>query len=324
LQKLKKFKALLTSDTLNGILVFSPKKLREKGTYFKALTALAVVSVVWGTTWVVSKFGVSHISGLQLASLRQIIAGSAFLLYFFLRKYPLPTRSDVYKLIILAVLNFSLSNGLSTWGISYISAGLGSIIGAIFPFWIVLISFFAEKSKPPKKAVVGLLTGFTGICIIFYKHILDFVNPDFRFGIFLSVLSTFSWAIGTLYTKKHARVFNPYFGLGFQLTISGIILFVITSFDSSTLPLTAIPAEAWFSILYLVIFGSMIGFIAYLYALQHLPTEQAAVYAYINPIIAIITGGIFLDENIGFLILSGSAVTLAGVYLVNASYTVKK
>ncbi|MBK8079240.1 MAG: EamA family transporter [Saprospiraceae bacterium] len=297
--------------------------MRQKGTYFKALLALAVVSLVWGTTWVVSKVGVGFLPGLQLASIRQIIAGTAFLVYFFVKKYTLPERSDYLPLIILAILNFVMSNGLSTWGVMYIPAGLGSIIGAIFPFWIVILGFIGENTRPPVRSLAGLVIGFSGICIIFYDHVLDFVKPDFRFGIFLSLFSTFTWALGTLYTKKHAKRFNPYFGLGFQLTISGIILFIISLYNPGTLSLVEIPWQAWVSIIYLVVFGSMIGFIAYIYALQHLPTEQTAIYAYINPIVAIITGSIFLHEKTGLFILAGVITTLTGVYLVNSSYRSK-
>jgi drug/metabolite transporter (DMT)-like permease len=323
LNRLKKWKSWLPSDTLNGILIFNPKKIREKGTYFKAILALALVSILWGTTWVVSKYGVGFVPGLQLAAYRQMIAGAAFLLFFTAKKYPWPKSKDLGILVVLAILNFVMSNGLSTWGVTYISAGLGSIIGAIFPLWIVLIGVFVEKSRPPLRSISGLIAGFVGICIIFYDHLADFVNPDFRFGIFLSLISTLTWAIGTMYTKKHAKIFNPYFGLGFQLTISGLILFLITWFDPNTIDWRTIPSEGWFSIFYLVVFGSMIGFVAYLYALQHLPTEQTAVYAYVNPLVAMVTGGIVLGEKIGLYIVVGCLITLTGVYLVNTSYGIK-
>ena len=116
---------------------------------------------------------------------------------------------------------FCMSNGLSTWGVKYISAGLGAIMGAIFPLWLVVIGLFSAKSKIPAKAIIGLLFGFGGVCIIFYEHLHDFFNADFRFGIILSLIATWTWAFGTLYTKKHAASFNPYFSLGLQMLISG-------------------------------------------------------------------------------------------------------
>lgn len=309
---------------MNGLLLLSPKSIKAKGSGFLAILALSVISIVWGTTWVVSKQGVNVMSALQLAGIRQLLGGSVYLLYFILKKYPFPTRKDIPPLIILSILNFVISNGMSTWGVKYISSGLGAIIGAIFPLWIVIIGLITDRTKPPKLAVVGMVIGFSGICTIFYEYLADFINPDFRFGIFLSLMATFSWAIGTIYTKKHAKIFNPYFGLGFQMMLSGIILSGFSySFESNYLPWSEIPQISWFAIFYLVIFGSLIGFICYLYALQHLPTAQASIYAYINPIVALVTGWLILDEAISGSIVFGCGITIVGIYLVNRSFSVK-
>jgi len=120
---------------------------------------------------------------------------------------PLPKGKEWIPVLVLAFLNFIMSNGLSTWGVKYISAGLGSIMGAIFPLWLVVIGFFASKEKLPMKAVLGLLLGFSGICVIFYDHLIDFKNPDFQFGIILSSIATWTWAFGTIYTKKQSIKF---------------------------------------------------------------------------------------------------------------------
>jgi len=322
LKKLRSLKEWIVTDAFNGLSLLSPTKLKLKGPDFLAILALGIVSIVWGTTWVVSKEGVRHIPALQMAGLRQFIGGSLYLLYFVFRKYPLPEKKDLFPLLILSILNFVFSNGLSTWGVKYISAGLASIIGAIFPLWLVIIGLISDKTTPPRKAVLGLIIGFAGICIIFYDHLSDFIKPDFRFGILLSLIATWTWAFGTIYTKRHAKVFNPYFGLGFQMTLSGIILSLVSMTDPSHTPIFEIPETTWFAIFYLVIFGSLIGFICYLYALQHLPTEQTAIYAYINPIVALISGWIFLDENLNSIIIGGCLVTLLGIYLVNSSYRI--
>ncbi len=323
MDKINKIKKLITSDALNGLLLLNPMKLKEKSADFKAFFAVGIVSIIWGTTWVVSKQGVSHMPALEMAGIRQLIGGSCFLLFFIIRKYPLPKSEDYIPLVILSVLNFVLSNGLSTWGVKYISSGLASIIGAIFPIWIVLISVFITKAKPPVKTIIGIILGFIGVCTIFYEHLSDFFNSEFRFGILVSLTATWSWAFGTIYTKKHAVSFNPYFGLGFQMALSGIILLLVSSFDSEFLSVTEIPAISWFAIFYLVIFGSIIGFGCYLYALQKLPTEQASIYAYINPIIALIAGWLLLNEPLTLLIWVGGAVSLLGVFLVNRSFVKK-
>lgn len=282
----------------------------------KAIIALSLVCFFWGTTWLASREGVRHMPALQLAGIRQTIGGCLYFLYFMGKGRVLPRGREWGPILMLSFLNFVCSNGLSTWGVQYISAGLGSIIGAIFPLWLVLIGLFRAE-KMPVKAIMGILIGFAGICVIFYEHMPDFMNPQFTFGIILSVAATWSWAFGTLYTKKKAASFNPYFSLGLQMMISGVGLLVLTKATGLSVPWQAIPLRSWGAIAYLVIFGSVLSFIAYLYALQHLPTHQASIYAYINPVVAVLMGALIFDEKLTLFIAAGGAITLLGVYLVN-------
>jgi len=295
--------------------------LSTKTTKQKALLALAWTCFFWGTTWIASKVAVSNgVHGLQVAAIRQVLGGGIYLIFFLVKKYPLPKGKELWTtIIILSVLNFMLSNGLSYWGLQYISSGLGAIIGAIFPLWVVIINLF-KGEKMPRKAIVGLLLGFGGICIIFSDHLKDFLNAGFTLGIILSVLATMSWAFGTIYTKKHAANFNPYFSLGLQMFISGIVLTGLIKSTGIYTPLQNIPADAWWAMLYLLIIGSLLTFIAYIYTLQHLPTSVASLYAYINPVVALLLGAAFYSEKLNIFIAIGGAVTITGVYLVNDAF----
>jgi len=214
------------------------------------------------------------------------------------------------------MLNFALSNGLSTWGVKFIPSGLGAIIGAMVPIWIAMISFF-NGERITRLAVFGITIAFAGVCVIFYEHLADFIRPDFQFGIFLSVAATITWAFGTLYTKKKAASFNPYFSLGLQMLISSVCLFAFTGATGTNIPLTQIPAASWWAIAYLVGIGSVLTFIAFIYALQHLPTELSSVYAYINPIVAVLLGAFLFDEILTAAIIIGGTVTLTGLYIIN-------
>lgn len=295
----------------------NPLTIRKKSTRVKAYFALALVCFFWGTTWIASKEGVRHMPAIQLAGIRQFLGGLCYAVFFLSRKAVFPKGKEWRPILILSFLNFMLSNALSTWGVQYISAGLGSIIGAIFPLWIVVIGLFASGEKMKRKAVAGLLLGFGGICVIFYEYLDDFIRPEFRFGILLSLASTWSWAFGTLYTKKQAAHFNPYFSLGLQMLISGAVLVLGSFATGNATPFEAIPWQSWLSILYLVVFGSVLSFIAYLYALQNLSTEQASLYAYINPIVAVLLGAVIFDEVLSGFLLAGVLIALYGVYLVN-------
>lgn len=308
--------------SLKTISVYNPLTIHKKGTRVKAIFCLAMVCFFWGTTWIASKEGVRYMPPLQMAGIRQLLGGLCYVSFFIARGEKWPGPKEWQSIIILSFLNFLIANGLSTWGVKYISAGLGAIIGAIFPLWLVVIGLFSKKARIPRKAIIGLLLGFGGVCIIFYEHLQDFLIPDFRFGIFLSLLATWGWAFGTIYTKKYAASFNPYFSIGLQMMISGIALSAVSYNARNTIPITDIPWQSWLSIAYLVVFGSVISFIAYLYALQNLSTEQASLYAYINPIVAVILGWLIFSESLTIFIAAGGLVTLAGVYLVNKAYKV--
>ena len=287
------------------------------------ILALCWISFFWGTTWIASKEGVKYMPALQLAAIRQFLGSIIYLSYFLFKKTPWPKGKQCKTIIILSILNFVLSNGLSTWGVKYISSGLGAIIGALVPLWVVIISLFRGE-KLVKLSIIGLVVGFAGVCVIFYEHLSDFLIFDFRFGIIISIISTLTWAFATLYTKKKAASFNPYFSLGIQMFISSIFLFAYLGATGSAVSLSTIPVISWVSIGYLVIFGSVLTFIAYIYALQHLPAEINSIYAYINPIIAVLLGAYIFGEPLSLAIAVGGIITLFGLYLVNRSFQKSK
>lgn len=285
------------------------------------ILALCWVSFFWGTTWLASKEGVKHMPALQLAGIRQFIGGFLYVCFFLYKKTPWPKGKQWKAILILSILNFVLSNGLSTWGVKYISSGLGAIIGAIFPLWIVLITVFRGE-RIARLSILGLVVSFGGVCVIFYDHLADFIKPDFRFGIFLSLFSTVTWAYGTLYTRKKAASFNPYFSLGLQMVISSTILLAFTGATGTGVSISAIPANSWWAIGYLTIIGSVLTFIAFIYALQNLPAHISSVYAYINPIVAVLLGALIFGEPLSVAIAIGGGITLCGLYLVN--YSIRK
>ncbi len=308
----------MSKDLMAGSVI-NIDHIKAKQTRPKALFALGLVCFFWGTTWVASKQGVKYMPALQMAGIRQFLGGVLYVVYFMARGFRFPKGKEWGTILILSLLNFLLSNGLATWGVRFVSAGLASIISAIFPLWLVLIGMFSSKSKLPVKMMVGLLLGFAGICVIFYEHLSDFLRPDFRFGIFISLVATLTWAIGTLYTKKHASGFNPYYSLGLQMLISGAALMGICKGSNDWIPISSIPWQSWAAIAFLLIFSSVICFVAYVYALQHLPTQQVSLYAYVNPIVAIALSTLLFDELLTPFIVIGVLITLYGVYLVNRS-----
>jgi drug/metabolite transporter (DMT)-like permease len=283
----------------------------------KAIVALGIVCILWGTTWVASKEGVTHMPALQLAGFRQLAAGAIYIIYFTAAGASWPKGREWYAIGVLSFLNILCGNGLTTWGVQFISAGLGSIIAATFPLWMVIIGMFVLKDKIPSAALKGFLLGFGGICVIFFEHVKDFLNAEFLFGIAISFTASWTWALGTVFTKREAKEFDPYFSIGLQMFMAGAVLLTISNVTGTAIPVQDIPWQSWAAISYLVIFGSFIAFAAYLYSLQRFSVELMSIYAYINPIVAVLLSSFLFSEKLTIFIITGGAITLYGVWMIS-------
>ena len=284
--------------------------------------ALAITSIVWGTTWVASKIGIeTQIPPLQMAYIRQFLGGICFLLFFILyKKLSLPTRKEFLWLLIMALLMFVVANGLSTWSLQYIPTGLSALIGALYPLSVVIIERVFFKSKNMTiLTFIGLLLGITGIGIVFYENAFQHHPGGFIFGVGLSLIAMLSWSVGTIIIVRNKTTLNPYYATGWQMLISAFILCIIAETTQPTIPFKSITATAWGAITYLVLAGSLLAFIAFIYSMKKLPPAISSLYAYINPLVAMVTAAIVLHEKLTMYILWGALVTLVGVFLVNYS-----
>ena len=296
-----------------------PQSDKAKG-YF----ALFITSFVWGTTWVVSKIGVGEMPALQMAYLRQFFAGVLFVGFFmFYKKTALPTAKQFRWLFLMSIIMFLSANALSTWAIKFIPAGLGALIGALYPLCVVILErVFFNSKRMTAITFVGLFLGIAGIAMVFYENAFTASGSDFFFGIFLSIIAMLSWSIGTIFIARNKVDINPYYGVGWQMIISCVILFIIMQTTQMVVPIMEISAKGWLVILYLIIFGSLMAFVAFIYSMKKLPAAIASLYAYINPIVAMVCGYFFINEPLSKNIIIGSAITLAGVFLVN--YSIKR
>jgi drug/metabolite transporter (DMT)-like permease len=285
----------------------------------KAYLALCVTSIVWGTTWVAMKFGVTGMPALQLAAIRQFIGGTLFISFFMLvRKQPLPTKKQLKQLFFLSIFTFVFANGFSTWSLQYIPSGLGALIGALYPLCVVLIEYFFYNNKNINlAAVIGILLGIVGIGVVFYESAFGTKTEGYFIGLLLAGIATISWSYSTISISKQKVNINPYFGLGWQMLFGSCLMFIISYGSGSYIQISAIPTTSWAAIAYLTFAGSIIAFVAFIYSMKHLPVALASIYAYINPIIAISIGTFLLNEHITLRLIIGTIITLIGVYLVN-------
>jgi drug/metabolite transporter (DMT)-like permease len=155
-----------------------------------------------------------------------------------------------------------------------------------------------------------------GVVFIFLDNLKDFSNPSYILGILAVLTANASWGAGTVYTKKNASSLSPLYAAGLQLFCAGVILNLISLIFETPYHLT-VETDGLLALLYLIIFGSVVAFGAYLYAIAALPTAIVGTYAYINPVVAVILGWAFLDESLTMYIGIGFLMVLAGIYIVN-------
>lgn len=293
----------------------------ENSARSKALFAVALVSILWGTTWIASKVGVKYIPALQLSGLRHLLGGGIYVLFFALYKRMIPQKKQFFRIIWMSVLMFVISNGFSVLSVVYMPSGLGAVVGAISPIWVVIFSFLLfTKAKFKAKTIIGIILGFLGVLVAFFEFVEHILYTDFSLGILYGFISSMTWALATLLTAKQAKDMDPYFSLGWQMFTSGIILNLVSYISGNFVAYSAVPPEAWLSIGYLILIGSVIAFGAYIYALKHLPATQVSIHAYINPIVAVLLGDLLMNEKLTIYIIAGTIITLIGVYLVNNSF----
>lgn len=297
----------------------------QRTTKTPAYIALSLVSIFWGTTFLASHIGVRHLHGIMLSGVRMAVAGALLTGFFLLRGEKIPGKPVLGRLFIIGLIMLFGSNGLLTWSMAYIPSGLGAIIAATVPIWVTIFSFFLVKRvKLAPMLIAGMVLGFLGVAGIFYSYINDLLNPQFRFGILLCCASCMFWALGSVLMARWALKINYLYGAGWQMLLSGVVMVLTCVCTGIYRPHDGLTIDLWESLLYLIFIGSVLTYSAYVFALNNLPPSLASVYAYINPIVAVILGWMILDESFTWLMGLCGAVTIGGVFLVNRSFAKQK
>jgi drug/metabolite transporter (DMT)-like permease len=209
------------------------------------------------------------------------------------------------------------------WAEVNVSSGVAAIICSMMPIWTILINLFVNKDERPTPLIIlGLLLGLSGILMIFSEHLIEFYKPEYTKSIVAIFLANLSWAIGTVWTKKRNSGTDPFMNAGLQMLLGGLFLIPLSFLfdDYTTIKWTT---EIIFSLSYLMLIGSVAAYACYFYAIGKLPMTIVSLYAYINPVIAVILGWVILNERLNARILTAIVITLLGIYLVNRGYQLK-
>ena len=265
----------------------------------KALVAYLIVCVFWGSTYLAIKVGVTELPPFLFAGLRFLVAGLILLAVARALGDPLPRKSDWRTLAIAGLLLLAGGNAFVVWSEQYVASGIASIFVVTVAMWTALFDAIIPggSSELNWRVVAGLLLGFLGTLLLVGATPAELLAADKRGPLALTMASA-SWSLGTVYAKRHPTQASPYMGAAFQMIVGGGAVALVGSmlgeWASWHLSTRGIGAIA-----YLVIFGSILGYSAYSYALRHASATIVGTYAYVNPVIAVLLGWLLLHEPVG-------------------------
>jgi drug/metabolite transporter (DMT)-like permease len=282
----------------------------------RAYLAWATICIVWGTTYLAIRIGVSELPPMLFAGLRWITAGIIMTILLNLRGYTFPKFQELKHLAIVGIALIGIANGLVVVAEQWLPSGLTALILSTLPFWIVgLESLLPKGPKLNWFIIVGLLLGTSGVILIFAEDL----NISLELNIFLGAAcllgAVISWALGSIYWKyKHLSV-RPLMGAAIQMLIAGMLQTLLGFIlgEQNSFQLTQ---NGFLALGYLIIFGSILGYASYIYSVSNLPLSLVSTYAYINPVIALVLGWYFLDEPLTYTVFISAGLILIGVSLV--------
>lgn len=292
----------------------------------KAYLALIFICLVWGTTYLALRIGVEGYPPFLFSGIRQTTAGLLLLgtLFFLGKKFDW-RWAKVKAQILPGILMIGLGNGLVGWAELYIPSGLAALICSMMPLYVVFINLYTEgRATLNRKIVGGMVMGMLGMAVIFQDNLQDLMNPGYFIGIVFTCIAAFSWAFGSILNKKRSStVEDPFYRAALQMLSGGVFLLLTGLIFDDLSQVSSMTQESFYALLYLIVFGSIGAYISYLYALTQLPVGLVSIYAYINPLVAVVLGYFVLNERLNGHTVLAFILIAAGVYLVNAGYKVK-
>jgi drug/metabolite transporter (DMT)-like permease len=285
-----------------------------------AYIALAVVYVVWGSTYVGIRLVIAHMPPFIAAAIRFLLAGSVLLLFTaFRRTWVKPTREQLLNALFVGILLMGIGNGLLMWAQKSIPSGITALLVATFPLWLTLGEALLSRGASLRLPVMlGVALGLAGVFLIAAsKGDVSFAGAGTPVVALVAVqAASICWTIGYLKAKTLKERLPLAMASGLEMTSGGLFLLLqsVVYRENWGLVATA-PWSAWGGVLFLAIFGSIIGFTAFAFTRHVLPSHIVGTYAYVNPLVAVIFGRLFFAESLSSQTILGGALILLAVFV---------
>lgn len=288
----------------------------------RLILAFTAMYVLWGSTFLAIAVAVRHMPPTMMGATRFLISGSVMLLWCLItgRTIRINLR-DFWLLGLIGVLLLTGGNVVVGWAEKYVPSGLAALILAVTPIWMAVMEAWVLKSdRLSRRGVLGLVFGMLGLAVLLWPKLASGAALERQqlWAALALIFAALSWTIGSLASKRTKVGVDIFAATGWQMFLAGWVNLGLAAILGD-IPKTEWTGEGIAAIAYLVVGGSLIGFTAYIWLLEHVATAKVATYAYVNPMVAVFMGWLFLNERVDAYILAGSAVIVAGVVLVTTS-----
>src|SRR5215207_9043505 len=289
----------------------------------KVWIALLALYIVWGSTYLAIRFAVETIPPFLHASLRFLVSGA--ILYAWRRAAgdPAPSAGNWKSTAIVGAALLLGGNGLVAWAEQSVPSGIAALMISTSPFWLVLFeSMRAGGTKPTWQAILGLIVGFAGVFILIGPTEITGVEGGFDpFGSILLLFAPLFWSMGSIYAKGADMPRSTLLSTGMQMLMGAVGLFIVSLIrgELNGFSFGLVSMRSWLALLYLITFGSLVGFVSYGWLLHNAPISLVSTYAYVNPVVAVLLGNLLADEPLNGRILIAAAIIIGSVILINSA-----
>jgi drug/metabolite transporter (DMT)-like permease len=281
--------------------------------------AFAAVYILWGSTFLGIRIAIETIPPLTMAAMRHSLVG--LILYPILRVKTgiRPKAAHWWTAAVTGVSLLCISNGGLSWAEQRVPSGIAALLIATISLWLVILDWLRPRgTRPGPRVIVGLVVGFAGMALLVGPAKLGGARRIDVVGAGVLVVASFVWACASLYSKQRTMPAPPLLVVAMQSLAGGAALWIaaIVSGEFRAVHLAAISGRSWMALIYLVVFGSGMGFTAYLYILKNSTASKVATYAFVNPVVALFLGWTLAGETITTRTAIAAAVILTAVVLV--------
>lgn len=292
----------------------------------KIIAAFAAVYLIWGSTYLGIRFAIETLPPFLMAAVRFVIAGGILYGWARWRGNPGPRKVEWRTAIIVGGLLLFGGNGAVVWAEQYIDSGLAALLVATVPLWMVALDTFRPGGRQPGWMVwAGVAGGLLGLVLLIGPAELAGAKRADLGGILAVLGGALAWAVGSLYSRRAPLPDSPRLGTGMEMLTGGVLLGILSLAVGEVGPLAAatggfdLAAVSWRSglaLAYLIVFGAIVAFSAYVWLLRVVPAAKVATYAYVNPVVALVLGWALAGEDLNARTLMAAAIILGSVFLI--------